>query len=92
MFEPVRPVFLQSISNYWKTNNHFYQDEVTNTENISDPSACTSHHNLDSSKQIHEVTSNWKSLSNEILNACVIPIILEFVETVEKAIEHFEVI
>ena len=35
LFEPVRPVFLKSILNYLKTNNHLYQDVVINTENIS---------------------------------------------------------
>ena len=42
-----------------------------------DPSACASYDNLDSSKQINDVTSNYKSLSNEILNTSVISIILE---------------
>ena len=51
-----------------------YQDVVINTENISlDGSACTSYDNLDSSKQINEVTSNCKSLSSEILSTPVIP-------------------
>ena len=51
LFEPVRPVFLKSILNYLKTNNHLYQDVVINTEYISfDGSACTSYDNLDSSK------------------------------------------
>ena len=93
LFEPVRPVFLESILNYLKTNNHLYQDVVINTENISlDGSACTSYDNLDTSKQIHEVTSNCKSLSSEILNTPVIPIILQCGETLQKAIENFEVI
>ena len=35
LFETVRPVFLKSILNYLKTNNHLYQDEVVNTETIS---------------------------------------------------------
>ena len=35
LFEPVRPVFLKSILNHLKTNNHLYQDEVINTETIS---------------------------------------------------------
>ena len=44
--ESVRPVFLQSILNYLKTNNHFYQDVAINTENISlDPPACISQNN-----------------------------------------------
>ena len=93
MFEPVRPVFLKSILNYLKTNNHLYQDIVINTEDISlDGSACTSYDNLDSSKQIREVTSNCKNLSNEILNTHVIPIILQSRKTLEKTIENFEVI
>ena len=79
LFEPVRPVFLKSIFNYLRTNNHLYQDAVINTENISlDGSACTSYDNLDSSKQIHEVASNFKGLSSEILKTPVIPIILQF--------------
>ena len=46
LFEPVRPVFLKSILNYLRTNNHLYQDVVINTENISlDGSACTSYDN-----------------------------------------------
>ena len=70
-----------------------YQDVVINTENISlDGSACTSYDNLDTSKQIHEVTSTCKSLSSEILNTPVIPIILPCGENLEKAIENFEVI
>ena len=48
--------------------------------------------NLDTSKQILEVTSNGKSLSSEILNTHVIHIILQCGETLEKAIENFEVI
>ena len=93
MFEPVTPVFLKSILDYLKTNNHLYQDVVINTENISlDGSACTSYDHLGTSKQIHEVTSNCKSLSSEILNTPVIPIILQCGETLEKAIENFEVI
>ena len=87
LFEPVRAVFLESILNYLKTNNHLYQDVVINSEKVSiDGSACISHDNLDSSKQIHEVTSNCKSLSNEILNTPVIPIILESGKILEKAI------
>ena len=87
LFEPVRPVFLKSILNYLKTNNHLYQDVVINTENISlDGSACTSYDNLDTSKQIHDVTSNCKSLSSENLNIPVIPIILQCGETLKKAI------
>ena len=87
LFEPVRPVFLKSILNYLKTNNHLYQDVVINTENISlDGSACTSYDNLDTSKQIHDVTSNCKSLSNENLNIPVIPVILQCGETLKKAI------
>ena len=51
-----------------------YQDVVINTENISlDGSACTSYDNLDSSKQINEVASNFKGLSSEILSTPVIP-------------------
>ena len=93
LFEPVRAVFLKSILNYLKTNNHLYQDVVINAENISLYGyACTSYDNLDSSKQIHEVTSNSKSISSEILNTPVIPIILQSGETLEKAIENFEVI
>ena len=93
LFEPVRPVFLKSILNYLRTNNNLYQDVVINTENISlDGSACTSYDNLDSSKQIHEVASNYKSLCSEILNTPVIPIILQSGETLEKAIENFEII
>ena len=48
-----------------------------------DPSACASYDNLGSlmtwfiSKQINDVTSNYKSLSNEILNTPLISIILE---------------
>ena len=38
------------------------------------------------------MTSSCKSLSNETLNTPVIPIILESGETLEKTIEHFEVI
>ena len=45
-----------------------------------------------SSKQIQEVTPNCKSLSSEILNTPVIPTILQSGETLEKAIENFEVI
>ena len=87
LFEPVRAVFLESILNYLKTNNHLYQDVVINSEKVSiDGSAYISHDNLDSSKQIHEVTSNCKSLSNEILNTPVIPIILESGKILEKAI------
>ena len=49
LLEPVRPVFLKSILNYLRTNNHLYQDVVINTENIPlDGSACTSYDNLDS--------------------------------------------
>ena len=93
LFGPVTPVFLKSILNYLKNNNHWYQDVVINTGNISlDGSACTSYDNLDTSKQIHDVTSNCKSLSSEILNTPVIPIILQCKETLEKAIENFEVI
>ena len=89
--ELARPVFLKSILNYLKTNNHLYQDAVINTENISlDGSECLSYDNLDSSKQIHEVTSNCKSLSSEIFNTPVIPIILQSGETLEKGIENFE--
>ena len=47
---------------------------------------------LESWKQIHEWTSTCESLSSEILNTPVIPIILQFGETLEKAIENFEVI
>ena len=73
LFEPVRTVFLINILNYPKTNNHLYQDVVITTENISlDGSACTSYNNLNSLKQINEVTSNCKSLSSEILNTPVI--------------------
>ena len=93
LFETVRPVFLKNILNYLKINNHLYQDVVINTENISlDGSACTSYDNLDTSEQIHEVNSNCKSLSSEILNTPVIPIILQCGKTLEKAIENFEVI
>ena len=68
-----------------------YQDVVISTENILlDGSACTSYDNLDTSKQIHEVTSNFKSLSSEILNIPVISIILQCGETLEKAIENVE--
>ena len=85
--------FWKSILNYLKIDNPLYQDIVINTENISiDVSAFTSLDNLDSSKQSHEVTSNCKSLSNEILNTPIIPIILESGETLEKATENFEVI
>ena len=64
---------MKYILNYPKTNNHLYQDVVINTENISlDGSGCTSYDNLNSSKQINEVTSNCKSLSSEILNTPVI--------------------
>ena len=35
LFELVRPVFLKSILNYLRTNNHLCQDVVINTENIS---------------------------------------------------------
>ena len=74
LFEPVRTVFLKYILNYPKTNNHLHQDVIINTENISlDGSACTSYDNLDSSKQINEVTSNCKSLSSKILNTPAIP-------------------
>ena len=38
------------------------------------------------------MTSNYKSLSSEILNTPVIPTILQCGETLEKAIENFEVI
>ena len=87
LFEPVRPVFLKSILNYLRTNNHLLQNVVINTENISlDGSACTSYDNLGSSKQIHEVTSNRKSL----LNTPVIPIILKYGETLAKAIENLK--
>ena len=87
LFEPVRPVFLKSILNYLRTNNHLHQNVVINTENISlDGFACTSYDNLGSSKQIHEVTSNCKSL----LNTPVIPIILQYGETLEKAIENLK--
>ena len=82
LFEPVRPVFLKSILSYLTTNNHLNQDVDISTENILlDGSACTSYDTLDSSKQIHEVTSNCKSLFNEILNTPVIPIIVESGET-----------
>ena len=47
---------------------------------------------LESWKQIHEWTSTCESLSSEILNTPVIPIILQSGETLEKAIENFEVI
>ena len=47
---------------------------------------------MDTLKQIHEVTSNCKGLSSEILNTPVIPIILKCGESLEKAIENFEVI
>ena len=92
LFEPVRSVFLKRILNYLKTNNHLYQDLFINTTNISlDGSAwCTSYDKLDTSKQTHEVTSNCKILSSEILNTPVIPIILQCGETLEKAIENFE--
>ena len=84
---------MKRILNYLTTNNHLYQDVVINTKNISlDDSACTSYDNLYSSKQLHEVISICKSLFNEILNTPVIPIILESGETIEKAIENFEVI
>ena len=76
-----------------KIDNHLYQDVVINEENISlDPSVYNSHDNLDSPKQIPEVISSFKALSNEILNTFFIPIIFESGETLEKAIEHFEVI
>ena len=89
LFEPVRPVFLKSILNYLKINNHLYQDVVISTENISlDGSACTSRDNFDTLKQIHAVTSNCKSLSSEILNTPVIAIILQCGEILEKAIEN----
>ena len=93
LFEPVRPVFLKNILNYLRTNYHLYQNIVINIKNISlDGSACTSYDNLDSSKQIHEVASNYKSLSSEILNTPVIPIILQSGETLEKVLENFEII
>ena len=41
-FESVSSVSLQSILNYLKTNNHFYQDVVISTENVSlDLPPCT---------------------------------------------------
>ena len=70
-----------------------YQDVVVNTKNISlDASACTSQKNLGSLKQIPEMTSNCKSLSNRVLNTLVIPTTLESGEALEKAIENVEVI
>ena len=58
---------LESTLSYLKTNNHLYQNVVINTENISlDDSACISYDNFHNSKQIHEVISNYKSLSSEI--------------------------
>ena len=46
LFKSVRPVFLENVLNYLKTNNHFYQDVAINTENISlDPPACISQNN-----------------------------------------------
>ena len=93
MCEPVRPVFLKSISIYLKTNNHLPQDVVISTERISlDLSACTSYDNLDISKKLHEAISNCKSLFNEILNTPVISIILESGETLKKTMGSFEVI
>ena len=47
---------------------------------------------MDSSKQIHEVASNCKSLSSKISNTPIIPIIPQYRETLEKVIENFEVI
>ena len=93
MCEPARPVFLKSISIYLKTNNHLSQDVVISTERFSlDLSACTSCGNFDISKELHEAISNCKSLSNEVLNTPVIPIILESGETLKKTIGSFEVI
>ena len=84
---------LESTLSYLKTNNHLYQNVVISTENISlDDSACISYDNFHNSKPIHEVISNYKSLSSEILNTPFIPIILESGETLVKAIENFEAI